>query len=172
MHLGPHLEEILQQLVEDWDRHRREASERSILVIARTHDEIGAFTPFLRQLALTEEQRAGEVTITVAGGNSGSRHKNPRKILVAVDERLVIRTSCRDLGLDSGNLVTVEKIDAPTDSDGQTLGNRRGDPTSPRSTGRASENAGTPSGRLSTISRLQTNSIPTWPTTTTGLNRS
>ena len=126
-HLGAHLEETLQQLVQDWDRHRREAPERSTLVIARTHDEIGALSPCLRNLALTEEQRAREVTITVAGDNSDTRHKNPRKILVAPGERLVIRTPCRDLGLDTGNLVTVEDIRTPTDKDGRPLTNRRGE---------------------------------------------
>ena len=126
-HLGAHLEETLQQLVQDWDRHRREAPERSTLVIARTHDEIGALSPCLRNLALTEDQRAREVTITVAGDNSDTRHKNPRKILVAPGERLVIRTPCRDLGLDTGNLVTVEDIRTPTDKDGQPLTNRRGE---------------------------------------------
>ena len=126
-HLGAHLEDTLKQLVEDWDRHRREAPGRSTLVIARTHDEIGALSPCLRNLALTEEQRAQEVTVTVAGGNTESRHKNPRKILVAPGERLAIRTPCRDLGLDTGNLVTVEKIETPRDKDGQPLRNRRGE---------------------------------------------
>ena len=126
-HLCPHLDGTLQQLVEDWDRHRREAPERSTLVIARTHDEIGALSPCLRNRALTEEQRAEEVTITVAGDNSDTRHKNPRKILVAPGERLVIRTPCRDLGLDTGNLVTVETIETPRDRDGRPLRNRRGE---------------------------------------------
>lgn len=126
-HLGAHLEGTMQQLVQDWDRQRREAPERSTLVMARTHDEIGALSPCLRNLALTEEQRAREVTITIAGDNSDTRHKNPRKILVAPGERLVIRTPCRDLGLDTGNLVTVEDIGTPTDKDGQPLKNRRGE---------------------------------------------
>ncbi len=125
-HLGHNLDRTLTQLVEDWDRHRRESPDRSTLVIARTHDEIGALTPLLRKLALTEEQRVGEVTITVAGDNSDTRHKNPRKILVATGERLVIRTPCRDLGLDTGNLVTVEKIETPRDNDGNLIRNRRG----------------------------------------------
>ncbi|MCY4319594.1 MAG: relaxase domain-containing protein [Alphaproteobacteria bacterium] len=126
LHLGAHLEETLQKLVEDWDRHRRETPGRSTLVIARTHDEIGALSPSLRQLALTEEQRAEEVTITVAGDNSETRHRNPRKILVAPGERLVIRTPCRDLGLDTGNLVTVEKIETLKDSSEQPIRNRHG----------------------------------------------
>ena len=125
-HLGRTLDATLQQLVEDWDSHRREAPDRSTLVIARTHDEIGALTPHLRSRALTEEQRAGEVTITVAGDNSETRHKNPRKILVAPGERLVIRTPCRDLGLDTGNLVTVEKIETPRDREGNPVRNRSG----------------------------------------------
>ena len=60
-HLGRDLEETLQTLVEDWDRRRQEAPDRSTLVIARTHDEIGALTPLLRERTLTAEQRAGEV---------------------------------------------------------------------------------------------------------------
>ncbi len=126
-HLGRDLEDTLQQLVEEWHRHRQEAPDRSTLVIARTHDEIGALTPSLRKLVLTEEQRAGEVTITVAGDNSDTRHNNPRKILVAPGDRLVIRTPCRDLGLDTGNLLTVEKIDTPTDRDGHPFKNKRGE---------------------------------------------
>ena len=126
-HLGPHLEATLLQLVEDWDRHRQEAPDQSTLVIARTHDEIGALTPFLRERALTKEQRAGEVTVTVAGGNSENRHKQPRKILVAPGERLVIRTPCRDLGLDTGNLLTVERIETPTDRHGEPIKNKRGE---------------------------------------------
>ncbi len=125
-HLGAHLEETLLQLVEDWDRHRQEAPDRSTLVIARTHDEIGALTPHLRKRALTEEQRTGEVTITVAGDNSETRHSNPRKILVTTGERLVIRTPCRDLGLDTGNLVTVEKIETPRDTEGNPIRNKSG----------------------------------------------
>ena len=125
-HLGRDLEETLQKLVEDWDRHRQEAPDRSSLVIARTHDEIGALTPKLRKCALTEEQRAGEVTITVAGDNSETRHSNPRKILVAPGDRLVIRTPCRNLGLDTGNLVTVEKIETPRDRNGNLIRNRSG----------------------------------------------
>ena len=126
-HLGRDLEETLQKLVEDWDTHRQEVPDRSTLVIARTHDEIGALTPLLRKRALTEEQRAGEVTITVAGDNSETRHSNPRKILVATGERLVIRTPCRELGLDTGNLVTVEKIETPRDRDGNLIRNRSGE---------------------------------------------
>ncbi len=125
-HLGAHLEETLLQLVEDWDRHRQEAPDRSTLVIARTHDEIGALTPKLRKCALTDEQRAGEVTITVAGDNSETRHSNPRKILVAPGDRLVIRTPCRHLELDTGNLLTVEKIETPRDRDGNLIRNRSG----------------------------------------------
>ena len=125
-HLGQDLDKTLQKLVEDWDRDRQQAPDRSTLVIARTHDEIGALTPLLRKRALTEDQRAGEVTITVAGDNSETRHSNPRKILVTTGERLVIRTPCRDLGLDTGNLVTVEKIEAPRDRDGNLIRNGRG----------------------------------------------
>ena len=125
-HLGRDLEETLQTLVEDWDRRRQEAPDRSTLVIARTHDEIGALTPLLRERTLTAEQRAGEVTITVAGDNSETRHKNPRKILVATGERLVIRTPCRELGLDTGNLLTVEKIETPRDREGNLIRNRNG----------------------------------------------
>ena len=125
-HLGHNLERTLKQLVEDWDKHRRKSPDRSTLVIARTHDEIGTLSPCLRHLALTDEQRAAEVTITVAGDNSDTRHNNPRNILVAPGDRLVIRTPCRDLGLDTGNLVTVETIETPTDGTGQPFRNKRG----------------------------------------------
>ena len=125
-HLGRNLDSTLQQLVEDWDRHREEAPDRSTLVIARTHDEIGVLSPCLRERALTDEQRAGEVTIAVAGDNSNTRHNNPRNILVAPGDRLVIRTPCRDLGLDTGNLVTVETIETPKDGNGQPFKNKRG----------------------------------------------
>ena len=125
-HLGPNLDSTLQQLVEDWDRHRQESPDRSTLVIARTHDEIGVLSPCLRDRSLSDEQRAAEVTITVAGDNSNTRHNNPRNILVAPGDRLVIRTPCRDLGLDTGNLVTAETIETPTDGNGQPFRNKRG----------------------------------------------
>ena len=114
------------KLVEDWDRRREEAPDRSTLVIARTHDEIGVLSPCLRDRALSDEQRAAEVTIAVAGDNSDTRHNNPRNILVAPGDRLVIRTPCRDLGLDTGNLVTVETIETPKDGNGQPFRNKRG----------------------------------------------
>ena len=119
LHLGEHLDETLQRLVEDWQRHKAEAPTESSLVIARTHDELGALTPVLRELALTEEQRAGEIAVTVTAARSATRRPQPKTILIAPGERLVVRANVRELDLYNGDLLTVDRIETRTDDDGR-----------------------------------------------------
>ena len=118
-HLGEHLNDTLRRLVEDWQRHKTEAPEESSLVIARTHDEIGALTPVLRELTLSDEQRAREVAITVTAARSTSRHPQPKTLLIAPGERLVIRANVRELDLYNGDLITVDSIETRTDPEGR-----------------------------------------------------
>ena len=118
-HLGEHLDDTLQRLVEDWQRHKTEAPNESSLVIARTHDELGALTPVLRELALTDEQRAQEIAVTVSAARSTTRHPQPKTILIAPGERLVIRANVRERDLYNGDLITVDRIQTRTDPDGR-----------------------------------------------------
>ena len=118
IHLADDLEDTLRTLVDDWDQHRNDAPDESRLVIARTHAELGALTPVLRERSLTKEQLQQESPLTVAGDYTDRKQTRPKSLLVAPGDQLVVRANCRDLGFVNGTLLTVTAIANVEDEDG------------------------------------------------------
>ena len=119
IHLADDLDDTLRILVDDWEQHRREAPDDSRLVIARTHAELGALTPVLRERTLSPEQLEREVPITVAGDNTDRKHARPRSLLIAPGDQLVVRVRVRDLDFQNGTLLTVTDIATSHDENGK-----------------------------------------------------
>ncbi len=119
IHLADDLDDTLRILIDDWEQHRREAPEESSLVIARTHAELGALTPVLRERTLSPEQREREIPLIVAGDNTERKHARPRSLLVAPGERLVVRVRVQDLDFQNGTILTVTDIATTEDENGK-----------------------------------------------------
>ena len=119
IHLADDLDDTLRILVDDWELHRREAPDDSRLVIARTHAELGALTPVLRERTLSPEQLEREVPIIVAGDNTDRKHARPRSLLIAPGDQLVVRVRVQDLDFQNGTLLTVTDIATSHDEKGK-----------------------------------------------------
>lgn len=119
IHLADDLDDTLRTLVDDWEQHREEAPDESSLVIARTHAELGALTPVLRERTLSPEQLEREVPLIVAGDNTEKRHAQPKSLLIAPGDRLVVRVRVQDLDFQNGTILTVTDIATTHDENGR-----------------------------------------------------
>ena len=119
IHLADDLDDTLRTLVDDWEQHRKEAPDESRLVIARTHAELGVLTPVLRERTLSPEQLEREVPLIVAGDNTEKKHSQPKTLLVAPGDRLVVRVRVLDLDFQNGTILTVTGIETSRDENGK-----------------------------------------------------
>ena len=110
-HIGYDEEKTLTDLVDDWDRYRRENPDKSSVVLARTRAEVRALSHLMRErrfASVPDGERADteRVTVIVSRGTEDERTTSPLEI--ACGDRLRIGATHWEKQLFNGTVVTVE----------------------------------------------------------------
>ena len=105
-HLAADRESALTALVDDWDRYRRENPDRSTMVLARTHAEVGALSFLMRERVLAGREDAERAVVRVARGKLDDRRATPLEI--ARGDRLRCGAPHWGERLFNGTIVTVD----------------------------------------------------------------
>ena len=109
----------LKRLVDDWARYKRDNTDKSTIVLARTRDEVTALSYLMRSRTLPDNHSAGQpaqgrpapadgqaVIVEVSRDNRNPKKTEPLEI--AVGDRLRIGTTHWEKQLFNGTVVTVE----------------------------------------------------------------
>ena len=104
-HLEADRESALTALVDGWDRYRRENPDRSTMVLARTHAEVGALSFMMRERMLAGREDGERAVVRVARGKLGDRRATPLEI--AHGDRLRCGAPHWGQRLFNGTIVTV-----------------------------------------------------------------